>query len=90
MVKFCNNRSKADINKYYVYLNCNEVCFSNMSLLFNEVLVQIKSVLSDSDKDKEAENSNEFEMELNAVTFRDNKNAEVDDKDGSKIIATGR
>ena len=84
MEKFCNNESKADISKYYVYLNCNEICYSNMSLLFNEVLVQIKNVLSDSNK--EADNSNEFEMELDAVTFRDDKNAEVDDEDGSKII----
>ena len=87
MDKFCNNNSNNNIvNKYYVYVNCNEVCYSTMSLLFNEILVQIRNAISDTKLKDELNNSNEFELDTDVVTFRDDKSTEIDDEDSAKLV----
>jgi Cdc6-like AAA superfamily ATPase len=94
MEKFCNqNRmpsNSQETNKFYVYLNCNEICYSNMSLLFNEILIQIKSVLQPNKKYDR--NSHEFEIDIDdeKITFQDDAkailNADIDEESGIKIV----
>ena len=53
------------------YLNCNEICYSNISLLFNEILFQIKAI---SQPSKTCDpNTNEFEMDIDdeKIKFQD-------------------
>ncbi len=60
MRKFCSNGDQkpnqhvsnqdAMVDRFYVYLNCNELCYASMSLLFNEVLIQIRSLLLEQNK----------------------------------------
>ncbi len=97
MEKFCNNNRKSssslhrDTNKYYVYLNCNEICYSNISLLFNEILFQIKAILQPS---KTCDpNTNEFEMDIDdeKIKFQDDDenailNGDIDDAENTTKI----
>ena len=61
MNKFCDNNSDSQfdkkennvdlVNKYYIYLNCSELCYSSMSLVFNEAISQIKTIINGQDKE---------------------------------------
>jgi Cdc6-like AAA superfamily ATPase len=94
MDKFCNNNNRMsskggksnDSTKYYIYLNCNEVCYSSISLLFNEILIQTKNALM-------PQTSNQFEQfdldTSNSIVFREEEEAaaaEDEDLEASKMV----
>ena len=86
MDKFCNNKNAMKKSKskererYYIYLNCNEVCYATMSLLFNEILIQMKKLFSNSVVEEG------FEMETEMVTFEDDDTNEVKMADCSSFV----
>jgi Cdc6-like AAA superfamily ATPase len=44
MNKFCNHNQINNRDKYYVYINCKEMCHSSMSLFFYEILNQVRDI----------------------------------------------
>jgi Cdc6-like AAA superfamily ATPase len=71
MNKFCDNDSQQqlicneNINKYSIYLNCSELCYSSISVLFNEIITQIKTILNGQDKELGLINNNKQNIDLN-------------------------
>ena len=71
MNKFCDNDSQQQlnsyeqINKYFIYLNCNELCYSSMSVLFNEIITQIKTILNGQDKELGLNTSDKQNIDFN-------------------------
>lgn len=49
MKKYCGSGGTDNEDgrrRFYVYLNCNELCYANKSLLFHEILEQVRASLS--------------------------------------------
>lgn len=47
MKRFCaGDSSENGRRRVYVYLNCNELCYATKSLLFNEILDQVRASMS--------------------------------------------
>ena len=56
------------VNKYYVYLNCHELCYGSMSLLFNAIIDQLRAILVGQDR----------ELGLNRMQYDDELNNDAD------------
>lgn len=72
MKKCCNvvnlpvsKKQPVQDNRLYVYLNCNELCYASISLLFSEILVQISNALpSINDKEESEDIGVDMDIEI--------------------------
>lgn len=99
MEQFCavNGESEASDGRrrVCVYLNCNELCYATKSLLFNEILSQVKSNLALTAEESMIDENDEVDICINSdqlaelereVNGADNDN---DDDDQIDISANG-
>jgi Cdc6-like AAA superfamily ATPase len=84
MAKFCNSnkliiRNQHEIiNRYSVYINCNELFYASVSSLFNEILAQVRTVLNVKQVDAE-----EIDMSITYEDEEENtaRNRETEEED---------
>lgn len=74
-------------NRIHVYLNCSELCYASVSLLFNEIMIQIANALPST---AEKDNNNQEEMDINMEIQEETPLAElstmaIDENDDESI-----
>jgi Cdc6-like AAA superfamily ATPase len=82
-----NSTNKSNVNRFSVYINCNELFYASVSSLFNEILTQIKNSLQLKNFEMESDEINISIREEDGVHDNDNQR-ENDEDDNSATSDT--